>query len=69
MYAFAVFTEKYLQAYGCCDTTFTATVNCTNPKTEIQIEIIETEIIGIQILLWNKKIFLHFWQTCLFAVK
>ena len=46
-YAFAVFAEKYLWSYSCSGTNFAATVNCTNPKTEIQIEIIETQIIGI----------------------
>ena len=42
MHVIAVFTEKYLQSYGCSGTNFTATVNCRNLKTEIQIEIIET---------------------------
>ena len=46
---FAVFAEKYLQSYGCSGTNFTATVDCTNSKTEIQIEIIETQITGIQL--------------------
>ena len=51
MHAFAAFTEKHLRPYGCCDTEFTTTDNCTNPKTESQIDIIETEFIGMQILL------------------
>ena len=55
MHAFAAFTEKHLRPYRCCDTKFTTTDNCTHPKTESQIEIIETEFIGMQILLWNKK--------------
>ena len=42
MHAFAVFSKKYLWSYGCSGTNFTAAVNCTNPKTEMQIEIIET---------------------------
>ena len=40
-YAFAVFSNEYLQPYGCNDTTFTAAVNCTNSKTQIISEIIE----------------------------
>ena len=46
---FAVFAEKYLQSHGCRGINFTATVDCTNSKTEIQIEIIETQITGIQL--------------------
>ena len=57
MHAFAVFTEKYLRSYGCSSTNFTAIVNWTNPKTEIQIEIVETQIIGIQIYFVIKKYF------------
>ena len=34
-----------------------ATVNGTNPKPEIQIEIIETQIIGMQIFFVIKKYF------------
>ena len=34
---------------GCSDTNFTATIKCTNPKTEIQSEMNETQIIGINI--------------------
>ena len=60
MHAFAVLTEKCLWSYGRGGTKFTATVNCTNPKTEIQIEIIETQITGIQIYFVIKKIFLLF---------
>ena len=45
MHVFAVFTEKNLRSYGCSGTNFTTAVNCTNPNTEIQSEIIETEII------------------------
>ena len=55
MNTFAVFNNKYLRPHGWSDTTFTATVNCTNPKTEILSKIIETHIIGIQI------IFLFLW--------
>ena len=33
MHAFGVFAEKYLRLYGYNGTNFTATVNCTNPKT------------------------------------
>lgn len=51
MHMFAIFIEKRLRPYGCCETNFTATVNCSNPKTETQLEIIETEVSGIQILL------------------
>ena len=36
----------------------TATVICTNPKIEIQVEIIKTQIIDIQIYFLIKKIFL-----------
>ena len=49
MHVFAFFTEKYLRSYDCSGTNFTATVNCTNPKPEIQIETIETQIIRIQV--------------------
>ena len=49
MYAIAVFNNKYLQPYGCSNTNLTATVNCTNPKTEILSGVIEIQIIGIQI--------------------
>ena len=48
-HAFAVFNDKSIQPYGCSDTSFTATVNCTNLKTEILCEIIERQIIGTQI--------------------
>ena len=44
LHVFAIFNDKYLQPYGCSDTNVTATVNCTNPKTETL-----REIIGIQI--------------------
>ena len=36
MRVFEVFTKKYLQRYGCNDNNFTALINCTNLKTEIQ---------------------------------
>ena len=49
MHAFAVFGNKNSQPYGCSNTNFMAAINCANPKTEIRIEIIEIEIIGIQI--------------------
>ena len=45
MYAFAVFTEKYLRSYNCNGTNFTAAVNCTSPKTELQTKIMEVQII------------------------
>ena len=48
VHAFAVFNDFNLRPYGCCDTNFTATVNCKNPKTEILNEIIEIQNIGIQ---------------------
>ena len=41
MHALAVFSDKYLRSYGCSDTFFTATVNCTNPKYQILSEIIK----------------------------
>ena len=41
MHAFADFENKYLGPYGWSDTNFTATVKCTNPRTEILNEIIE----------------------------
>ena len=49
MHAFAVFSNKCLRTCGGNNTNFTATVNCTNPKTEILSEIIEKKIIRIQI--------------------
>ena len=60
MHAFSVFTEKYLRSHGCSGINFSEMVVCANPKTEIQIEIIETEVIGIQIDFVMKKIFLFF---------
>ena len=45
MYAFAVFTKKYLRSYNCNGTNFTAAVNCTSPKTELQTKIMEVQII------------------------
>ena len=49
MKVFPVFIEKYFGPYGCSETSFTATVKCTNMKTKIQSEIIGKEIIGMQI--------------------
>ena len=49
MHAFAVFNDKYLRSNGCSDTNFTATIKCTNLKTEIQSEMNKTQIIGINI--------------------
>ena len=60
MHGFAAFTEKYLWSYSCSGINFTATINCTNPKTEIQIKSIETQITGMQIYFVIKKIFLLF---------
>ena len=60
--------KKYLWSYGCSSTNFKATVNFTNPKNEIKIEIIETQIIGIQIYILIKKNIPFKRQTCLFAV-
>ena len=59
MHALVVFTEKYLRSKGFSSSNDTATVNCRNPKTEIQIEIIETQIIGKQIyfVIITKKYF------------
>ena len=45
IHAFAVFNDKYLPPCCCSYTNFTATVNCTNSKTEMQSEIIEIQII------------------------
>ena len=50
---FGVFPEKHLRPYGCISTYFTAAVNCTNPKTKIQSEIIEIQIIEVQTLATN----------------
>ena len=47
MHTFAVFNNKHLRPHGCSDTNCTATVNCTNPKTEILGKITEIQIIGI----------------------
>ena len=55
---FAIFMETYLCSYDCIDTNFTATDDCTDPKTEIQFEIIETQITGIQIYFVMKKVLL-----------
>ena len=35
IHAFAVFSDKYLRPCGFSDTVFTATVNCSNPKSQI----------------------------------
>ena len=68
MHAVALFTEKYLQSYDCSGTNLMATANCTNPETEIQIEIIGKQIIGVKIYFVIKKYFPFKWQTCFFAV-
>ena len=57
--------EKYFRLYGCCGTNVLAMLYCTNQKTEIPIEIIETQVTGIKIYFVIKKILL-FIQTCLF---
>ena len=49
MHAFAIFRDKYLRSYGCTDINVTVTVSCTNPKTQILSEIMETQIVGIPI--------------------
>ena len=56
MHVLAVFTENYFRSCGCSGTNFTATINCTNAKTEIQTEIIETQITGIQLYFAIKNI-------------
>ena len=48
MDAVAVFTEKYLQPCNSSGINFTADVNCTNPKTEMQTKIIDIQLILIQ---------------------
>ena len=53
-----VVTKKYLRSYGCSGTNFTAAVRITNPKTGMQIEIIKTQIIAIQIYFLIKRILL-----------
>ena len=32
MHVLAVFSDKYLQLWGCSNTSYTAMVNCANPK-------------------------------------
>ena len=54
MHAFTVLTEKYLHPNGYNGTTFTVAVNCRNPKTEIQTEIIEIQKTGIQVYFVTK---------------
>lgn len=49
MHVFAVFTETFLQPYGCSGTNFMAAVNYTNNNTEIKSEILDVEIIVVQI--------------------
>ena len=44
MHAFVVFTKKYVRSYGCNGTNFTATINFTSPKSELQSEILEIQI-------------------------
>ena len=48
MHSFEDFAEKYLWPHSCSSTNFTAVVNCTNPETEMQTNIIEIKIILIQ---------------------
>ena len=67
MHVFVVFTEKYLRSYGCSGINFTATVNCTNPKTETQSEIIETQITEIKIYSVIKKTHFSFLVVNLFV--
>ena len=55
IHVFAVFNNKYLRPYGCIDTKITATVNCTNPKTEKLSAIIEMQIIRVQILMLEPR--------------
>ena len=50
--------HKYLRPYGCSDINFKVKVKCTYPKTEIESEIIEIQIIGIQINFVMKEVFL-----------
>ena len=68
MHAFAVFKGKYLRLYGCSGTNFMAIVTWKNPKTEIEVGIIETQIIEIEIYFELKNILPCQWQTCLFAI-
>ena len=44
-----MFTKKYLRPCSCSGTNLKAKVKCTNTKNEIQSEIIELQITGIQI--------------------
>ena len=46
---FAVFRDKHLRSNGCNSISFTAVVNCANPKIEIQSEIIEIQIIEMEV--------------------
>ena len=52
IHVLAVFTGKCLRSCGCSSTKFTAMLDSTNPKIEIQTKIIETQIIGIQSTFW-----------------
>ena len=47
MGAFGVFTEKYLCPYGWRGSKFMAVANYTNPSTEIQSNVIETQIVEV----------------------
>ena len=49
MNASAAFSKKFFRPYGCSDTNFTAVVNITDLKIEIQSQINKTKIIAIQI--------------------
>ena len=49
VHAFGFFNNIYLWLYGYSDTNFMVSVKCTNLKIEIQSEIIEIQIIGMQI--------------------
>ena len=64
-----VFTEKCLQSRSCIGINFMTSVNCRNPKTEMQSEIIKMQVIEIQIWFLIKQIFLLYeQQTCFLAI-
>ena len=56
--------EKYFWLYGCCGTNVLAMLYCTNPKTEIPVEIIETQVTGIKIYFVIKKFSFLFKLVC-----
>ena len=55
MNAFAAFTEKYLQSYGCSGTNFTIAVNCRNLKLKRKLKLSKHKSFEYKYLFCNKS--------------